>query len=212
MIKIALTDDHDLFLKGLQSLLEIESDFVIQDTFSNGLDLLHKLDQLDIDLLLLDVQLPDISAEELLAKIRIVRPQLPILYLTMLRGTRVVKRLLKDNIQGYILKDADLSELKKAIETVAKGKTYFSNDIDHSQSSPQLNTVTTPKNRVQELLSQREYEVLNLICQEFSNSEIAKKLFLSVGTVDTHRKNMLVKLGVNNTVGLIKFAMRNGLE
>ncbi|MFT5885761.1 MAG: two-component system response regulator NreC [Arcticibacterium sp.] len=212
MIQLAITDDHDLFLKGLKSLLDLEPNLKINHTFTTGTALLESLESLDVDLLLLDVQLPDISAEDLLQEIRIIRPNIPILYLTMIRGSRVFKKLSKNGIQGYILKDASLNILKTAIETVASGQIYFASDIEYSEQNEQANTVTTPENRLQELLSPREYEVLIHICQEFSNSEIAKKLFLSVGTVDTHRKNMLVKLGLKNTVGLIKFAMRNGLE
>lgn len=211
IIKIAIIDDHELFLKGLENLLKQNEEFTVDTTFYNGTDLLQALPNLSVDLLLLDVQLQDISPKKLLQNIRQLRPNLPILYLTMLRGSRLIRQLEKETIQGYILKDIEYDKLVEAIKTVSNGGTYFSNEVYYTERSVQTNTVTHPKNQLQELLSKREYEVLELICQEMSNAEIAKKLFLSVGTVDTHRKNIIVKLGVNNTVGMVKFAIQNGI-
>ena len=133
------------------------------------------------------------------------------LYLTMYRGTRLLHKLEKHGIQGYILKDAAIEELKKAILTVASGKVYFSSEIVSEGKSIERNTVTTPDNKLKELLSPREYEIVKLVCKEYSNVQIAEKLFISVSTVETHRKNVISKLGVNNTVGLVKFAIKNNL-
>jgi DNA-binding NarL/FixJ family response regulator len=100
----------------------------------------------------------------------------------------------------------------KALETVQGGKKYFSREINILDTDQDFrNTVTIEDRKVDEILSKREIEVLTLICKEYSNSEIAKKLFLSVSTVETHRKNLIAKLGVNNTVGLVKFALKNKL-
>lgn len=209
MIKVAILDDHELFLQGTQNILNEEEDISIIKTFASGESLLAEIEKLEVDILLLDVQLPDISAEDLLKAIRQKQPETPILYLTMLRGSRIIRRLEKQHIQGYILKDVGVDELVKAIKQVASGGTYFSPDILYSTKNQQTNTVTNHK--VSQLLSPRELEILKLICQEMSNAEIAKKLFLSVGTVDTHRKNIIVKLGVNNTVGMVKFAIMNGI-
>ncbi|MGR3810714.1 response regulator transcription factor [Jiulongibacter sp. NS-SX5] len=211
MIKLAIVDDHELFLQGLESILNKQPELDVVETFSNGATLLENIDCLEIDILLLDVQLQDITPRNLLKEIRAKRSGLPILYLTMLRGSRIIRQLEKESIQGYVLKDIPLENLIKAIEEVAKGKTYFSDEIYFLQKGIQTNTVTHPKNQLQELLGKREYEILELICKEMSNAEIAKKLFLSVGTVDTHRKNIILKLGVNNTVGLVKFAIQNGI-
>ncbi len=132
--------------------------------------------------------------------------------LTLMRGTRFIHRLLKYDIQGYLLKSAPVEDLLQAIRTVAKGGTYYSKEIDISgkQDDPR-HTVIIDNRKVDDILTRREQEVLSLICREFSNAEIAEKLFLSIGTVETHRKRIISKLGVNNTVGLVKFAVRHGL-
>ncbi|KPM47388.1 response regulator transcription factor [Jiulongibacter sediminis] len=211
MYKLAITDDHEIFLRGLEKLLAAASDLEVAGSFVDGHSLLRSLPDLSIDVLLLDIQLPDFHPEELLMEIRKLRSELPILYLTMFRGTRILRRLEKHQIQGYILKDAAIEELKQAIERVARGESYFSPEIYLEEVGPGPNTVTTPQNKLPELLSPREYEILKMVCQEYSSSEIGEKLFLSKGTVDTHRRNILVKLGVNNTVGMVKFALQNGI-
>lgn len=210
-MRIAIVDDHEIFLKGLEKLLRSLDDMHIAASYTRGLSLLHDLPLLHIDLLLLDIQLPDIEPDELIGRIREINPGLPVLYLTMYRGTRLLHKLEKHGIQGYILKDAAIEELKQAILTVASGKVYFSSEIVSEGKSPERNTVTTPDNKLKDLLSPREYEIVKLVCQEYSSAEIGEKLFLSTGTVDTHRRNILVKLGVNNTVGLVKFALQNGI-
>lgn len=211
MYKLAIIDDHEIFLKGLEKLLAASSDLEVAASFGDGQSLLNQLPELDIDVLLLDIQLPDFHPEELLIEIRKLRPEIPILYLTMFRGTRILRKLEKHQIQGYILKDAAIEELKQAIELVAGGEHYFSPEVYLDESGPGVNTVTTPGNKLAELLSPREYEILKLVCQEYSSAEIGERLFLSTGTVDTHRRNILVKLGVNNTVGMVKFALQNGI-
>ncbi len=211
MIKIALVDDHEIFLKGLHKLLSESPEWVIVGTFSNGKSFLNALPSLEMDLLVLDIQLPDIEPENFIRTIRNLHPKVAVLYLTMMRGTRLLHRLEKYDIQGYVLKDAPVEELRHAIRTVASGGVYFGESITDIDKITAVNTTTTPANKLSGLLSPRECEILQLICQELSSAEIGEKLFLSTGTVDTHRRNILVKLGVNNTVGLVKFAIQNGL-
>jgi DNA-binding NarL/FixJ family response regulator len=170
------------------------------------------LPKLDIDILLLDVQLPDAEPEELIQQIRTIKPSLKIIYLTLMRGTRFIHRLMKFDIQGYILKSASFEELVQAIETVAKGGTFYSKDVDITvKDDDHRQTLIVDDKKIGEILTKREIEILKLVCKEYSNSEIAEKLFLSVGTVETHRKNLIAKLGVNNTVGLVKYALKNNL-
>ncbi|CAH0995709.1 Oxygen regulatory protein NreC [Emticicia aquatica] len=212
MFKLALVDDHDIFLKGLQKILEYEDDLKVVHSFKSGQEILNNISDLDIDILVLDVQLPDIQPEELLQALRSKLPNLPILYLTLLRGTRFFHKLQKFNIQGYILKDSPTEELIKAIKIVANGATYFSEKVEIAGFEDEYkNTVIYADQKVNDILSPREIEVLKLVCQEYSSADIAAKLFLSVGTVDTHRKNILIKLGVNNTVGLVKYALKNNI-
>jgi len=128
-----------------------------------------------------------------------------------MRGTRYIHKLLRHNIQGYVLKNAPFEELLSAIHEVYKGGTYFSKGIDIISQNDFRNTLTLDEKKVTEILSRREIEILVLICKEFSNAAIAEKLFLSISTIETHRKNIIAKLGVNNTVGLVRFALKNKL-
>ncbi|MFN3849536.1 MAG: response regulator [Spirosomataceae bacterium] len=207
--RIVILDDHEIFLKGLEKLLSNQPSLQLVATFQDGQSLLSALPSLEADILILDLQVPDISAEDLFQKIKGINAQIPILYLTMMRGSRIQHRIEKMGANGYILKDASVEDLLKAIETVSTGKTYFLEDSESKED--EKNTVTFAQSKVHELLSKREIEILKLVCAEYSSAEIGEKLFLSTGTVDTHRRNILVKLGVNNTVGLVKFALQNGL-
>lgn len=212
MTKVFVTDDHELYLEGLCLLLKKQDGVEVVGSSLTAKDLLAKLPSLSIDILLLDVHLPDMEEEELLKKIRELKPDLKVLYLTMMRGTRYIHRLVKYGVQGYLLKNAGIEELKTAIQTIRSGGTYYSKEINIMDSSTDFrNTITIEDKQVNEILSKREIEILKLICKEFSNQEIAEKLFLSISTVETHRKNLIAKLGVNNTVGLVKFAIKNNL-
>lgn len=212
MIRVFITDDHEMYLEGLALLLGKQDEIEVVGSASSGKRLLEQLPGLEADILLLDVYLPDITEEELLQNVRALRPDLKIIYLTLLRGTRYIHKLTKHNIQGYILKNAALEELMHALKEVQAGNSYFSKDIHIGERREDFrSTIIIDDKQIDEILSRRELEVLKLICREYSNAEIADKLFLSVSTVETHRKNLIAKLGVNNTVGLVKFAIKNKL-
>jgi DNA-binding NarL/FixJ family response regulator len=212
MIRVFITDDHEIYLEGLALLLGKQDGIEVVGTASSGKELLAQIQGLQTDVLLLDVYLPDIAEEELLQQVRALRPDLKIVYLTLLRGTRYIHKLTRHNIQGYVLKNAALEELMEALKTVHSGETYFSKEIHIGDKEEDFrSTITIDDKHIEEILSRRELEVLKLICKEYSNAEIADKLFLSVSTVETHRKNLIAKLGVNNTVGLVKFALRHRL-
>jgi len=211
-MRVYITDDHEMYLEGLSLLLQKQQQLEVTGTSLNAGSLLDRLPALSPDdILLLDVNLPDMEEEELIRKIRELRPQQKVIYLTLIRGTRYVHKLLKFQVQGYVLKNASVEELVTAIEKVHNGGQYFSKEIDILSDGDFRNTLTIEDRKINEILSKREVEVLKLVCKEFSNAEIAQKLFLSISTVETHRKNLIAKLGVQNTVGLVKFAIRNNL-
>jgi len=210
MIRVFITDDHEMYLEGLALLLGRQEGIQISGTAISGGQLLELLPGTETDILLLDLQLPDIGEEELLVKIRNQFPGIKIIYLTLMRGTRYLRKLSRYDIQGYILKNCPLQELLLALKKVQDGGTHYSKEINIEVGLEDFRkTISIEERRVMEILSKREIEVLKLICREFNNAEIAEKLFLSVSTVETHRKNLISKLGVNNTVGLVKFALRN---
>lgn len=211
MIRVFIIEDHEMYLEGLALLLKKENDIDVVATTLDGTSLLEKLPTVDADILLLDVHLPDIDEEDLVQKIRAIRPTQKIIYLSLMRGTRYIHKLSRYNIQGYVLKNAPIHDLIEAVREVYNGGTWFSREIDIIGSDDFRSTITLEDRKIDEILSKREIEVLKLVCKEFSNAEIAEQLFLSVSTVETHRKNLIAKLGVNNTVGLVKFALKNKL-
>lgn len=212
MTKLFVADDHELYLEGICLLLKRQEGIEICGTSSSASDLLEKLPTMQADIILLDVQLPDMDEETLLQSIRRIRPDQKILYLTMMRGSRYLHKLMKYGIQGYVLKSIGTNELLEAIQAVAAGGTYFSREPGFNRElNDYKSTINIGEERIDQILSKREIEVLKLICREYSNADIAARLFLSVSTVETHRKNLIAKLGVNNTVGLVKFALRHGL-
>lgn len=208
MIKLCLVDDHELLLKGLATIIDTQEDFSVIKTCQSGNELLNWLAQTtEIDVLILDVNLPDFDTEELLIKIRKINPKIPILYLTILRGSRMFHKLRKHSFQGYLLKDTSYDILFDAIRAISNGGFYYSDDIDLNFSKDESIHESSYINKSSAVvLSNREKQILKLICEEYSSSQIAEKLFVSVSTVDTHRQNMMIKLGVNNTVGLVKYA------
>jgi DNA-binding NarL/FixJ family response regulator len=212
MPNLIILDDHEIFSKGLRLLLEKQHDIKVSATAATAAELLQTIQQKPFDILLLDVQVPDMEPEELLTAIRTLQPAAKVIYLTMMRGTRYVHRLMRLNIQGYILKDAPAEELIMAVRTVSEGATYFSPAINISDNGEEVKqTIIINSNKIEQILTKREVEVLKLICNEYTNPDIAKKLFLSVDTVNSHRKNIFLKLGVNNTAGLVKYALQAGL-
>jgi two-component system response regulator NreC len=212
MIKVYIVEDHEMYLEGLSLLLSREPGIQVSGTSKTGLSFLEKLPSLNDDLFLLDLHLPDIEPEDFIQKVREIKPNNKIILLTLMRGTRYIHKLMKHNIQGYILKSAPVEQLLAAIRKVHDNGTFFTDEIDIRVKDDDVrNTVIIDGKRIDEILTRRELEIMKLVCKEYSNAEIAEKLFLSIGTVETHRKRIIAKLGVNNTVGLVKFAIRNGL-
>lgn len=211
MINVYIVEDHEMYVEGLSLLLSKQEDITVLGSSMDAAGLLGALPSMQPDILLLDVHLPDMDEETLLQQIRSIRPSQKIIYLTLMRGTRYVHKLLRHRIEGYLLKNAPFDELLHAIHTVHGGGTHFSKDIDVMGEGDFRSTVILDEQKLPDILSKREIEILRLICNEFSNAEIAEKLFLSVSTIETHRKNIIAKLGVNNTVGLVKFALKNKL-
>jgi two-component system response regulator NreC len=213
MTRVYIVEDHEMYLEGLTLLLQKYPDFEVAGTSKDGKSFLEALPSLDQKvILLLDVHLPDTEPEELMMKVRETKPEMRIIFLTLMRGTRFIHKLMRYGIQGYLLKSATIEELLSAIRAVENGGTFYSKDVDiNVKEDDARNTIIIDSKKIDDILTKRELEILQLICKEFSNSEIAEKLFLSVGTVETHRKRIISKLGVNNTVGLVKFAVRHGL-
>jgi DNA-binding NarL/FixJ family response regulator len=204
-MKVFLTDDHEMMLDGLSSLLRQDSTFDIVGTACSCEETLDQIGRLSPDLLITDYNLPDHDGLYLVRIIKRKYPEIKIIVLSMHDEGHLVKEILKEGVDGYILKKDSHNDLMHAIRAVKSGKMYVSSDIN------QLLLRGLDGVEEQQLLTQREREVLTLIAEELTNRQIAEKLFISERTVETHRKNILRKTGTNNTVGLIKYAYANNL-
>jgi len=212
-IRIILVDDHPLHLDGLELLLKKEKNFEVINTFKTGSTFLQFAAKNDFDVVLLDLHLPDMDGIAVAEEMQKLNHKSKIILLTMQRGGRYLQKAEKLSIKGYILKSSDIETIKKIIHTVNDGGVVFDDDatkISHAEEL-QLKSSVTLNDKPDTLLSEREKEILILVCKEFSSAQIAEKLFISTGTVDTHRKNILIKLGVNSTVGLVKYAIKYSL-
>lgn len=208
-IKILIVDDHLMFLEGLRSLLLTENQIEIIGVASNGNEALHILENQDADVLITDISMPELDGFELIASLNKKYPNVSTLVLSMHTEARIISKLIKLNVNGYLLKNAEKDELLKAISSLYDGDNYFSDEVKkiYSESSFSRNKGS---NYVPEL-SRREKEVLKLIYEENTTKEIAEKLFISQYTVESHRKNIFSKLNVKNVAGLIKYAIENDL-
>lgn len=205
LTRIFLTDDHTILLDGLVNILKGEEGVEVIGTASNVSATLDEFTQKKVDLLVTDYNLPDNTGLYLVQKIKAKYPATKIIVLSMHEEPHLVKEILKAGVEGYVLKKDSHAELMTAIRAVRDGKIYLSSEVN-AMLVQGLSGVEEQK-----LLTEREREILALIAKEYTNKDIAKALFISERTVETHRKNIFRKAGTNNLVGLIKFAYANRL-
>lgn len=208
MIKILIADDHELMISGIKSTLSKITDFDFVGEAGNGYQVLEKLDSgLEVDVILMDINMPMCDGLDCTKKVKKKYPAIQILALSQYDEKRFVKLMVKNGASGYILKDAGIDILEKAIRKIHAGEKYFCDRLSARLLEQELKAENIrslfPK------LSERELEVLNLICQELSSQEIAGKLFISFHTVESHRANLMQKAGVKNTAGLVRWAVEN---
>jgi two-component system, NarL family, nitrate/nitrite response regulator NarL len=208
-IKIAIVDDHRIFLDGISSLLESDTNITVKFTSVNAVDALSELAKdADLDVVLSDISMDKMSGEELCVSIKKKYPQIAVLMLSMHKDIDIVKRVLSAGASGYILKNTDKKELISAIETIASGDTYYSESVQKDL----IKSITDDKGKKasgKELLSTREIEVIKLIASEYTTQETADELFISPHTVESHRKNILRKTNARNMAGLIRYAIEH---
>lgn len=204
-MKLFLTDDHAILLGGLLKIIESEPDFEVVGTATTVKETLDAFTQKRIDLLITDYNLPDEDGLSLVRKVKRKYPDTKILVLSMHDEAHLVKEILKEGIEGYLVKKDSHKELINALYQIKSGKSYLSMEINQML----IRGLTGEEDN--RLLTEREREILSLISQEYTNKDIAEALFISERTVETHRKNIFRKTGTNNLVGLIKFAYANNL-
>jgi len=207
-IKIAIVDDHQIFLDGMLALLGNEKRIDIVGTALDGKALLTLLDSTPVDVVLLDMNMPVMNGLETTQRIKAEHANTHVLMLTMQNDKDAIAELLQAGVTGYVLKNTNGEELMLAIETVAAGETYYSDMVTKTMMQSFRPRSSSHTNIV---LTSREVDVLKLITDGFTAAEIADKLCISQHTVDSHRKNLLSKIGARNTAGLVRYALENSI-
>lgn len=206
-IKLIIADDHELFRNGLAELLRKHDDIKVVQSVADGLELMKLVDsQFEADIVLLDITMPNMDGFEVLKELKTLSADLKPIVISMHNDGNYIAKCAKMGAYGYLLKNTDESELILAIRTVNKGKKYFSAEI----SEKMINFMST-QSISEDILSNKETEVLGLISKGLTTKEIATQLFVSSRTIETHRANILKKLEVKNTAELIKKASKMNL-
>ncbi len=213
LIEILIVDDHKMVRDGIKTMLESQEErisFSIEEA-ETGEAAIELISKKKYDIVLMDQQLPGISGAEVVLKIVKLRPEIRVLAVSNYDEFAYISDMLKSGAKGYVLKNIGPDELFKAIETILDGKNYYANDVAikliNVNSIQQINSNNEKLNG----LSSRELEVLKMIASELTNEEIAKKLSVAKRTVDSHRQNLLNKLKVKNTAGLINYVHKHKL-
>lgn len=204
-VRIILADDHKILLDSLNFVLTKQPDIEVMATAHNGSELLNILSRTVVDVVLMDIQMPEFDGFQAAVTIRARFPMVKILVLSMHNDRSYIERMYELGASGYLLKTADIDEIIDVIHKVAQGESYFNPEVVLSSMSRSSNNAMELK------LTRRERQVIELIAKENSNVQIAQILNLSVGTINSYRKNLLKKLNVKNTAGLIRFAMNHGI-
>lgn len=209
-IKVLVTDDHQIIVDGLKSLLNNSSDFKVIGEANNGREALKIIENVEVDVVLMDIDMPVMNGIETLKEIRRRRLEVKVIILSMHHEAGMIKSLIDLGAMGYLLKSSPQEELAAAIRKVATGQQYFSMQVTLSLLNKPQNSNNTESGSAG-LLTERETEIIKLIAEGFSNKEIGAKLFISHRTVDTHRTNLMKKIQVENIAGLISYAIKNGI-
>lgn len=207
-INIAITDDHQIVIDGIKSLLEDHPSFNIIHCCTSARQMLRHLTELPVDILLTDIMMPDMNGQELARAVRQQFPHIKILALSMSGQGDIVNEMINDaDIAGYVLKNIGKEELTNAILKIAGGGIYFSEQV--LEELARFSNVR--KQNEEAHLTHREIEIIGLIEKELSNKEIADSLYISERTVETHRKNIFRKTKTSTVIGLVKYAYEHKL-
>lgn len=209
-MKVILADDHHLVRSGIRALLESITGVVVIGETGNGREALELIQEHRPDVALLDITMPGLNGLEVAARVRDVSPRTRVVVLSMHAGETYVAQALRAGVAGYLLKDSAASDLQAALAAVGRGKTFLSPTISEQVVAAFLRGEPPPASPL-EGLSPRQREVLQLVAEGRSTKEIAADLALSVKTVETHRAQIMDRLGIHDVPGLVRFAIRAGL-
>ena len=208
IIRIMIVDDHRIFRTGLKVILNGISSFSVIGSYPDGKSLIKALLGESPNVIFMDIKLPDENGITLTQYVKKRYPNVKVIALTMFGDIEYFNEMFDAGADGFLLKSTDTGELEKAVKEIVAGGTYFAKEfIGYLSLKPKFNNELPLSIN----LSDRELEVLKLICEGYSNNEIAEKLFISRHTVDGHRRNLISKTGVKNAPNLVLFALKNGL-
>jgi DNA-binding NarL/FixJ family response regulator len=211
MIKVFIIDDHKMVIDGLQLMLQPEKEIAVVGVATHGEEAIEKIKKGNVDVILLDINMPGINGIDTCKRLLELDKTLKIIAISMHSESSLIKMMLNNGAKGYILKNAGQDEVINAINKVYEGKMYLDKEVNEIVLNSIANNSRKTSNPFP-TLSRREKEVLCLILDEYTTQEIATKLHISFGTVETHRRNMLIKVGARNTAGLVKIALEYELN
>lgn len=210
-IKLGVVDDQHLFRKGLISLIREFEELDIIVEASNGNELVEQLKTSQPEVILLDLEMPGMDGIETTMYLKRMYPEIKILILTMHNEEEIILHLIEKGAHGFLLKDHPIETLVDAIYAVIENGYYFNDHVSKVMVKGLVRNQKIKPSFNEVRLSEREIEVVRLICREYTNKEIADKLFISVRTVDGHREKVLQKTGAKNTAGIVMYAIRNNI-
>jgi two-component system response regulator NreC len=213
-IKVVIADDHPLIADGIKSNINRDKNFEVVAIVNNGKEALDYLQQNQVDILLLDIDMPIMSGIDCATNLIEQQHPVKIVMLSMHQDAYTIKKLIDIGVQSYLLKTVDSKELCYALQKVQNGENYFNADVTKAilDNKPSQSFASSALvSPLVDELTKREKEILVEICKGLNNTEIGEKLFISPKTVDVHRTNVMRKLDVHNVVSLVRFALRNGL-
>ena len=207
---IIIVDDHLIFRQGLKSIITLENIANVIGEASNGIEFIELLSDLRPDLVLMDIDMPRMNGLDATEKALEILPELKIIAFSMFSDEEYYYKMIDRGVKGFILKTSGINELETAIQNVMSGDTYFSNELLRKIIN-NFGRANSTKQTALENLTEREIEILQLICLGLSTDQIAEKLFISPKTVKSHKSNLLEKTVCKNTPALILFAIKNKL-
>lgn len=210
-IKILLADDHKIVRDGIKLMLEPHLGIDIEAEANNGTEVLGIIKRTVIDLIIMDINMPEMDGVEATRKVKEINSDIKVLALTMSNDDLHIRQMIQAGASGYIMKSAGRSELKEAVNAIMHGKHYFSDEATNSIMMDLVKGKGKSSSHEPVHITDRELEILELIIKEHTNQEIGEKLFISSRTVDAHRRNLLQKTGARNTAGLVKFAFQHNI-
>lgn len=204
--KIFLADDHYIFRQGIRAMFDEEANIEVIGEVADGNVLIEQLHKTQVDVLVLDISMPKVSGLEIMNTLTVTFPELKVLVLSMHSNQEYARQMMQKGAKGYLLKSCSRAEIIRAIKTVSFGDTYLSQEIAKklftNNSNKEADIPKTP-------LTKREIDVLKLVTKGLTNQVIGEQLFISHRTVDTHRRNIMLKLDLHNVAALTEYAIKH---